>query len=467
MNEENLNEVHGMRYKTVDEIRGPLLHCENVGDVAYNERVEVTLPSGRKVSGTVLEAHSNKAIVQVYGETEGLSLDSNVEFTGDVFKVTLSPDLIGRIFDGSFNPRDNLPEPLGEEEREVHYSVINPAAREPPSEFIQTGISAIDGMNSLVRGQKLPIFSVTGLPHNRMAAQIARQATVLGEEEEFALVFCAMGLKNEEYRFFRNEFRESGALNRSVMILNLADDPMVERTLAPKIALTIAEYLAFEQDMHILVILTDMTKYGEALRQISVAREEIPARKGYPGYLYSDLASIYERCGKIKEGEGSVTLMPILTMPGGDMTHPIPDLTGYITEGQLILEEELQARGIYPPINVLPSLSILMKDGIGEGKTRGDHPDLQNQLYKSYSEGVEARRLSRIVGEVGLSDREKRRLEFAKKFEQEFVNQDPQENRSIEETFEIGWELLSLLPQEELVRIDPKYIEKYYPSKGK
>lgn len=454
----------GMHFKTVNEIKGPLLFCEGVGDAAYNERVRITLSSGRTVEGTVLEAHSDKAVVQVFGETEGLSLDSSVHFTGDIFKVPLSPDLIGRVFDGSFRPRDDLPEPLGEERRGVHYSVMNPAARNPPNEFIQTGISAIDGLNSLVRGQKLPIFSVTGLPHNRIAAQIARQATVLGEEEEFALVFCAMGLKNEEYQFFRNEFEETGALNRSVMILNLADDPMIERTLAPKIALTVAEYLAFEQHMHILVILTDMTKYGEALRQISVAREEIPARKGYPGYLYSDLAEIYERCGRIKGKEGSVTLMPILTMPGGDMTHPIPDLTGYITEGQLILEEELQARGIYPPMNVLPSLSRLMKDGIGEGKTRPDHPDLQNQLYKNYSEGVEARRLSRIVGEVGLSDRERQRLEFAREFEQKFVKQGPYENRSIEETLEIGWDLLLRLPKEELVRIEPKWIEKYYPE---
>ncbi len=455
---------YGMRCKTVDEIRGPLLFCENVGDKAYNERVEITLSSGRRVSGTVLEAHANKAVVQVFGKTEGLSLDSSVNFTGDVFKVSLSPDLIGRVFDGSFRPLDGLPEPLGEEEREVHYSVINPVARNPPSEFIQTGISAIDGLNSLVRGQKLPIFSVTGLPHNRIAAQIARQATVLGKEEEFALVFCAMGLKNEEYRFFREDFKETGALNRSVMILNLADDPMIERTLAPKIALTIAEYLAFDQHMHILVLLTDMTKYGEALRQISVAREEIPARKGYPGYLYSDLASIYERCGRIKGEKGSVTLMPILTMPGGDMSHPIPDLTGYITEGQLILEESLQARGIYPPMNVLPSLSRLMKDGIGKGKTRTDHPDLQSQLYKSYSEGIEARRLSRIVGEVGLSERERRRLNFAREFENRFVNQGSHENRSIEETLEIGWELLSLLPKEELVRIDSKWIDQYYPE---
>lgn len=455
---------YGMSYKTIDEIRGPLLFCENVGDVAYNERVEITLSSGRKVSGTVLEAHSDKAVVQVFGETEGLSLDSSVHFTGDVFNVSLSPELIGRVFDGSFRPLDGLPKPMGEEEREIHYSVINPAARVPPNEFIQTGISAIDGMNSLVRGQKLPIFSVTGLPHNRIAAQIARQATVLGKEEEFALVFCAMGLKNEEYRFFREEFEETGALNRSVMILNLADDPMIERTLAPRIALTIAEYLAFEQNMHILVILTDMTKYGEAVRQISVAREEIPARKGYPGYLYSDLAEIYERCGRVKGKQGSITLMPILTMPGGDMSHPIPDLTGYITEGQLILEEELQARGIYPPMNVLPSLSRLMKDGIGEGKTRPDHPDLQSQLYKSYSEGIKARRLSRIVGEVGLSERERRRLKFAKKFESRFVNQGPHENRSIEETLRIGWDLLSLLPEEELVRIDPNWIEEYYPS---
>ncbi|MCX8191435.1 MAG: V-type ATP synthase subunit B, partial [Nitrososphaerales archaeon] len=325
------------------------------------------------------------------------------------------------------------------------------------------GISVIDGMNSLVRGQKLPFFSEAGLPHNIAAAQVARQATVPGKEEDFAVVFCAMGIKHEEYEFFRREFAETGALERCVMILNLADDPIIERIIAPRIALTIAEYLAYDLDMHVLVMLTDMTNYGEALRSISIAREEVPTRKGYPGYLYTDLASIYERCGKIKGKKGSVTVFPILTMPGGDITHPIPDLSGYITEGQLIFDRDLHLRGIYPPINVLPSLSRLMKDGIGPGRTRKDHSDVANQLYMAYAEGVKARGLARIIGEVGLSERERKYLRFADEFEMKFVNQGVYENRPIERTLEIAWDLLSLLPEHELIRIREEYIREFHP----
>jgi len=461
-------EKSGLIYRTVAEIKGPLLVVTGVRGVGYNEVVEIKLESGEEVRGNVLDVSKDKAIVQVFGRTEGLNLNVGVRFTGEVMKVPLSDDLIGRVFSGDFRPLDGLPEPVGEIEREAFGVVINPAAREPPSEFIQTGISAIDGMNSLIRGQKLPFFSEAGLPHNQIAAQVARQATIPGKEEDFAIVFCALGIKHEEFEFFKSEFEKTGALNRSVMILNLADDPVIERIVAPRVALTIAEYLAFDLDMHILAIITDMTNYAEALRSISVAREEIPARKGYPGYLYSDLATIYERAGKIKGKKGSVTLMPILTMPGGDMTHPIPDLSGYITEGQLILDKDLFSRGIYPPINVLPSLSRLMKDGVGKGKTREDHGNVSDQLYMSYAEGVKARGLVRIVGEVGLSDREKKYLKFAEEFERRFVNQGIYENRPIEKTLEIAWDLLSMLPEDDLIRIKEEYIKKYHPKyKGK
>ncbi len=457
-------ERSGLIYRTSKEIRGPLLVVTGVKGVGYNELVEIELEDGSVVSGSVLDVSKDRAIVQIFGRTEGLNLNVGVRFTGEVMKIPLSEDVIGRVFSGDFRPLDGLPEPVGKEEREVFGSVINPAAREPPSEFIQTGISAIDGMNSLVRGQKLPFFSEAGLPHNQIAAQVARQATIPGKEEDFAIVFAALGIKHEEFEYFKSEFEKTGALNRSVMILNLADDPVIERIVAPRVALTISEYLAFELDMHILTIITDMTNYAEALRAISVAREEIPARKGYPGYLYSDLATIYERAGKIKGKKGSVTLMPILTMPGGDMTHPIPDLSGYITEGQLILDKELYSRGIYPPINVLPSLSRLMKDGIGKGKTREDHPNVSDQLYISYAEGVKARGLVRIVGEVGLSEREIKYLRFAEAFEEKFVNQGLYENRPLEKTLEIAWDLLSMLPEDDLTRIKEEYIKKYHPK---
>ncbi|MFQ6085663.1 MAG: V-type ATP synthase subunit B [Candidatus Bathyarchaeia archaeon] len=457
-------EEAGLVYRTVREIRGPLLFVERVRGVAYDELVRVKVPDGEEMLGSVLDVSGDTAVVQVFGETEGLRLDLGVRFTGETIKIPVSDELVGRVFSGSFTPLDHLPVPRSGDLRDVHGSAMNPSARDVPSEFIQTGISGIDGMNSLVRGQKLPFFSDAGLPHNAIAAQVARQATIPGKEEEFAVVFAAMGIKHEEYGFFRREFEKTGALEKSVMVLNLADDPAIERLIAPRIAQTIAEFLAFDLDMHILVILTDMTNYGEALRAISIAREEVPSRKGYPGYLYTDLATIYERAGRIKGKKGSVTLMPILTMPGGDITHPIPDLSGYITEGQLILDRDLFLKGIYPPMNVLPSLSRLMKDGIGPGKTRDDHRDVSNQLYMAYAEGVKARGLVRIVGEVGLSERERKYLRFAEEFERKFINQGVYENRSIERTLEIAWDILSMLPEDELIRVKRDYIKKYYPK---
>ena len=461
-----MSDYYGLFYRTVKEIKGAILVVDNVYGVGYNENVNIILPDGSKILGSVLETEAGKAVVQVLGETTGLDLNVSVNFTGEAVKIPLSDEVIGRVFSGSFIPRDKKPPILGDEKREVFFSVINPAARVPPHEFIQTGVSTIDGMNALVRGQKLPIFSEAGLPHNALAAQIARQATVIkrGAEafEDFAVVFCAIGIKKEEYDFFRQEFEETGALNRAVMILNLAGDPIIERIIAPRVALTIAEYLAFDLDMHVLTILTDMTNYAEALRMISTAREEIPARKGYPGYLYTDLATIYERAGVVTGKKGSLTQMPILTMPGGDITHPVPDLTGYITEGQLILDRELAAKGIYPPMNVLRSLSRLMKDGIGKGKTREDHKYVADQLYVSYADGIRARGLERIVGREGLSERERRYLLFADEFERKFVNQGEYENRTIEETLDIAWDILSMLPEDELIRIEDYIIEKYY-----
>ena len=453
----------GLVYKTTREIRGPILTVESVKGVAYDELVRVRRPDGTEVIGSVLDVSKDWALVQVFGETEGMDLDVEVRFTGETLKIPVSDEVIGRVFSGSYRPLDHLPDLLSTDHRDIYGGSINPAARAVPSEFIQTGVSAIDGMNSLVRGQKLPIFSESGLPHNTLSAQIARQATIVGREEEFAIVFGAMGIKHEEAEFFREEFEKTGSLGKSVMVMNLADDPAIERIVTPRIAQTVAEYLAFDLDMHVLTILTDMTNYAEALRAISIAREEIPTRKGYPGYLYSDLATIYERAGRIKGKKGSITLMPILSMPGGDITHPVPDLSGYITEGQLILQRDLYLRGTYPPINVLPSLSRLMKDGIGEGLTRRDHGDVSNQLYMAYAEGTRARGLVRIVGVVGLSDRERTYLEFADRFEKEFVNQNVYENRSIERTLEIAWDLLSILPEEDLIRVREAYIKEFHP----
>lgn len=457
-------EAAGLTYKTTQEIKGPILLVEDVRQVSYDEVVRIERPSGEEVTGSVLDVSRDWAMIQCFGDTAGMDLNVAIKFTGDVLRIPVSDELLGRVFSGSFEALDKMPPPLSTDRRDVNGGVINPAARDVPSEFIQTGISSIDGMNSLVRGQKLPIFSESGLPHNQVAAQIARQATIPGQETDFAIVFGAMGIKNEEADYFRSEFEKTGARSKSVMILNLADDPPIERIVTPRIAQTIAEYLAFDLGMHVLVILTDMTNYAEALREISIAREEIPTRKGYPGYLYSDLATIYERAGRIKGISGSVTLMPILSMPAGDISHPVPDLTGYITEGQLILQRELSLRGIYPPMNVLPSLSRLMKDGIGSKTTRKDHADVSNQLYMAYAEGTRARGLVRIVGTIGLSERERTWLEFADKFEQEFVNQGIYENRSIEQTLDYAWDILSILPEEDLIRISEEYITEFHPK---
>nr|AGF93549.1 V-type sodium ATPase, B subunit [uncultured organism] len=452
-------------YKTVTEISGPLMIVEGVEGVGYNEVVEIETPSGERKNGQVLEVDQDQAVVQVFEGTTGIDAsETKVRFTGSPVKLPVSMDLLGRTFSGRGEPIDGGPEIIPEKEMDIHGAPMNPVARDYPTDFIQTGISAIDGMNTLVRGQKLPIFSVSGLEHNELAAQIARQATIKGEEEDFAVVFCAMGITHEEASFFRENFEETGAFERVTMFLNLADDPAIERIITPRISLTAAEYFAFDQDMHVLVILTNMTNYGEALREASAAREEVPSRRGYPGYLYTDLAEIYERAGRIQGREGSITQMPILTMPSDDITHPIPDLTGYITEGQLVLERELHRKGIYPPLNVLPSLSRLMKDGIGEGETREDHEGVANQLYSAYAEGRDVRSLVEVVGEEALSDRDRRYLEFSEKFENQFLKQGEDENRDLQETLDIGWDILSELPEEELKRIEEEYIEKYHPN---
>jgi V/A-type H+-transporting ATPase subunit B len=430
--------------------------------VAYGEVVEILTPAGERRRGQVLDAREGMAVVQVYEGTGGIDTSrTRVRFTGETLKFGVGMDLVGRIFNGRGEPIDGGPKPIPEEERDVHGAPLNPASREYPSEFIETGISAIDGMNTLVRGQKLPIFSGSGLPHNELAAQVARQAKVRGEGERFAVVFCGMGITHEDASFFIKEFERTGALERAVVFLNLASDPAIERILTPRLGLTTAEYLAFSQGMHVLVILLDMTNYAEALRELSAARNEVPGRRGYPGYMYTDLATIYERAGRVRGKRGSVTQMPILTMPGDDLTHPVPDLSGYITEGQLVMERELHRKGIYPPINVLPSLSRLMKDGIGKGKTREDHSDVSNQLYAAYAEGRDLRALVAVVGEEALTERDRKYLEFADAFEQRFVNQGRDEDRPIEKTLDLGWELLSMLPEDELTRVDPRFLSKY------
>jgi V/A-type H+-transporting ATPase subunit B len=453
-------------YETIKEIRGPLILVEKASGVAFDELVEIEMPSGEKRSGRVLEVGMGYAVVQVFEGTTGISTrGTKVRFLGKTMEASVSETMLGRIFDGLGRPLDGGPPVLAEERRDINGSPINPASRAYPEDFIQTGISAIDGMNTLVRGQKLPIFSGGGLPHNMLAAQIARQATVRGEREEFAVVFAAMGIKYDEALFFRKFFEETGAIKRVAMFINLADEPAMVRLITPRMALTLAEYLAFERDMHVLVILTDMTSYCEALREISSAREEVPGRQGYPGYMYSDLASIYERAGRAIGKKGSITQMPILTMPADDITHPIPDLTGYITEGQIVLDRGLYNRGIYPPVNVLMSLSRLMKEGIGPGKTREDHGDVSNQLYASYSRGQELRSLAIIVGEESLSETDRKYLRFADAFERRFLSQGFYENRSIEETLDIGWEVLSIIPESELTNIKDAYIEKYHPKR--
>ncbi len=455
-------------YTSVTEVAGPLMIVEGVEGVGYGEVVDITIPSGEKRRGQVLEAAEGRAVVQVFEGTRGIDTKgTKARFTGETMKIPVSTEMLGRIFDGTGRPIDNGPEIIAEEVRDIHGNPMNPTAREFPREFIQTGISTIDAMNTLVRGQKLPIFSGAGLPHNELAAQIARQAKVRGTDEEFAVVFAAMGITFEEASFFMKDFERTGALERVVAFINLANDPAIERIITPRMALTTAEYLAFEKDMQILVITTDLTNYCEALREIAAARSEVPGRRGYPGYMYTDLATIYERAGRVLGKKGSITQMPILTMPDDDITHPIPDLTGYITEGQFVLSREIHRKGISPPVDVLPSLSRLMKGGIGEGRTREDHANVSDQLYSAYAEGRELRDLVAVVGEEALAEKDRKYLEFADRFEKEFVNQGSDEDRSIERTLEIGWNLLSILPERELKRIKDEFIEKYHPAHKK
>lgn len=455
-------------YQTVKEVVGPLMLVDQVTDVKYGELVEIRLGEGETRRGRVLEADGDKALVQLFEGSTGINLKQcKVRFLGKSIELGVSPDILGRVFDGMGRPRDNGTPIIPEKSMDINGAPINPFARDYPSEFIQTGISAIDGLNTLVRGQKLPIFSASGLPHSQLAAQIARQAKVLGGSQKFAVVFGAMGITFEEADYFISDFRKTGAIERAVLFMNLANDPAIERISTPKMALTAAEYLAYDLEMHVLVILTDMTNYAEALREISAARKEVPGRRGYPGYLYTDLATIYERAGRIKGSQGSITQIPILSMPEDDKTHPIPDLTGYITEGQIILSRELYRKGVLPPIDVLPSLSRLKDKGIGKEKTREDHADTMNQLFAAYARGKEAKDLAVILGEAALSDLDKKFAKFADEFEKRYVNQGENEDRSIMETLELGWELLSIIPRGELKRIRDEYIEKYLPVKHK
>ena len=449
-------------YKTISEVVGPLMLVENVEGVTYDELGEIVLPDGEKRLCKVLEVNGSNAMVQLFESSAGINLaESTVKFLGRGTQLKVSPEMMGRVFDGMGRPKDGGPEIIAEKSLDINGLPMNPAARDYPAEFIQTGVSAIDGLNTLVRGQKLPIFSGNGLPHAELAAQIARQAKVRGGESNFAVVFAAIGITYEEADFFAADFRRTGAIDRTVMFLNLANDPAVERIATPRMALTAAEYLAFELGMHVLVILTDITNYAEALREVSAARKEVPGRRGYPGYLYTDLATMYERAGRKRGQEGSITLIPILSMPEDDITHPIPDLTGYITEGQIILSRELYRKNIKPPINVLPSLSRLKDKGIGDGKTREDHADTMNQLFAAYARGKEALELRTILGEAALSDVDLMYAKFSQEFEQKYVSQGYDTDRTIEETLDIGWELLKILPKSELKRIDDKYIEKY------
>ncbi|MCZ0717914.1 V-type ATP synthase subunit B [Aerococcus kribbianus] len=452
-------------YKTVSDVYGPLMIVEDVEDVSYDELVEIQLQNGETRIGQVLEIQEDKAVVQIYGGGSGINLqETKVRFKGRPLEFGVSEDMIGRIYDGLGNLIDDGPEIIPDKSLDINGQAINPMARDYPDEFIQTGISTIDHLNTLVRGQKLPVFSGSGLPHKELAAQIARQATVLNDDEKFAVVFAAMGITFEESKYFMDSFRETGAIDRSVMFVNLADDPAIERLATPKIALTAAEYLAYEKDMHVLVIMTDMTNYCEALREVSAARREVPGRRGYPGYLYTNLSTLYERAGRLEGSNGSVTQIPILTMPEDDITHPIPDLTGYITEGQIILDNDLANQGIEPPINVLPSLSRLKDKGTGEGKTREDHAATMNQLFAAYAKGKEAKELSVVLGESALSDTDKLYLQFTNRFEEEYVNQGFDTNRSIYDTLDLGWELLTILPKSELTRIKDPMIEKYMPE---
>jgi V/A-type H+-transporting ATPase subunit B len=452
-------------YEGLQKIKGPLIFIENIKNVGFEEMVEITHPNGEKRHGRVLEVGSDIAVVEVFEGTSGLNTTTTkVRFLGEALRLPVTTDMLGRVFNGIGLPIDGGAEPITDIHRDINGAPINPIIREYPRDFIQTGISSIDMMNTLVRGQKLPIFSGSGLPHNQLAAQIVRQAKILGEQEEFAVVFAAVGVKHDVAEVFRKSFQESGALKNVVMFLNLADDPSIERLVTPRCALTMAEFMAFDKGMHVLVVITDMTNYCESLREISTSKGEVPSRKGYPGYLYSDLSSIFERAGRIKGLNGSITQIPILTMPNDDITHPIPDLTGYITEGQIVLSRDLDKKGIYPPVNVLPSLSRLMNDGIGEGKTREDHTNLSSQLYSGYATTKQVEMLASVIGEEELSKVDKKYLEFGQQFEDTYIRQGIDEDRTIFDSMERGWELLSVLPRAELVRVKEEQIDKYLPK---
>lgn len=454
-------------YKTIKEVIGPLMLVDHVEGVKFDELVRIKQANGEERVGKVLEVNEDKALVQLFNPSQGLRIsDSKATFLGHGIEIKLSPEILGRVFDGMGRPTDGGGEIIPTKVSDINGTPLNPVARDYPSEFIQTGISAIDGLNTLVRGQKLPIFSGSGLPHAKLAAQIARQAKVRGTSEPFAVVFAAIGITFEEANYFIKDFQKSGAIERSVLFMNLANDPAIERIATPRMAITCAEYLAYELNMHVLVILTDITNYAEALREVSAARKEVPGRRGYPGYMYTDLASLYERAGRIKGSRGSITQIPILTMPEDDKTHPIPDLTGYITEGQIILSRDLYMKGVFPPIDVLPSLSRLKDKGIGKGKTREDHSETMNQLFSAYARGKEAKELSVILGEAALSDVDKLYSQFATEFEKEYVSQGYGADRSIENTLDLGWKLLTILPKSELKRISVKNIEKYLPKVG-
>ena len=460
--------MSGKEYRTITDVKGPLVFLNKTEPVSYNEIVQLRLSDGSIKNGQVLDTSDDQVIVQVFEGTASVDRQTGVKFLGDVFKLPVSKGLIGRILDGAGRPRDGGPEIVADDMADIIGAAINPYSRQSPESFIQTGISAIDACTSLVRGQKLPIFSASGLPHNDIALQIARQAKLVGSDDDFVVVFCAMGITAEEYNFFVHDLERTGALENAALLVNLADDPAVERLITPRLALTAAEYLAFEHDYHVLVIYTDMTNYCESLRQIGAAREEVPGRRGYPGYMYTDLAMLYERAGLVKGKKGSITQFPILTMPGDDITHPIPDLSGYITEGQIVISRELHQKGIYPPINVLPSLSRLMNAGIGPGKTREDHKSVSDQLYAAYAQGKELRGLVAIVGEDALNERDLQLLKFADIFEDKFLRQSRDEDRSIDEgTLDLAWNLLSNIDTKFLVRLDQKWIDKYHPGEKK
>lgn len=452
-------------YKNIKEVVGPLLIVENIENVSYDEHVEIYVGERDKRIGKVIEVNGDMAIIQLYESSMGIQPDvTRVHFQGKPMTLKVSENMLGRVFDGKGNLRDKGGQLMDYVERDINGKVMNPLLRQYPNEFVQTGISSIDVLNTLVMGQKLPIFSGSGMPHNELAAQIARQAKVLNSDVTFAVVFCAMGISFEEAKFFEDEFERTGALDRSVMFVNLANDPAIERIVAPRMAITAAEYLAFEKDMHVMLIMTDMSYYAESLREISASRKEIPGRRGYPGYMYTDLAGLYERAGRLKDKPGSITMLPILSMPEDDKTHPIPDLTGYITEGQIILSRDLNTSSVMPPVNVLPSLSRLKDKGIGKGKTREDHADLMNQLFASYAKGIKTLEMAEILGESALNDLDKRYVKFARNFEQKFIHQGAYTNRDIETSLNLGWELLGILPKSELKRVRDVYLDMYYPE---